>query len=204
VARGFNVLSPNYRGSTGFGMTFQETIKAQGWGGLEQDDIRTGALALIAAGLAEPGRIGITGLSYGGYSAWCAITRCPTEVFAAAAPVCGMTDLVIDYEMTRPDLRLLCHEYMGGSPAERPALYRERSPVHFVDNIRGRLLIVQGLRDPNVTPANTRVVCRALDAAGKPYELLTFEDEGHGIYKPKNRRVLHRRLADFFVEALAQ
>jgi dipeptidyl aminopeptidase/acylaminoacyl peptidase len=48
-----------------------------------------------------------------------------------------------------------------------------------------------------------RVVCRALDAAGKPYDLLTFEDEGHGIYKPKNRRVLHRRLADFFVEALA-
>jgi dipeptidyl aminopeptidase/acylaminoacyl peptidase len=93
---------------------------------------------------------------------------------------------------------------MGGSPAERPALYRERSPVHFVDNIRGRLLIVQGLRDPNVTPANMHVVCRALDAAGKPYELLTFEDEGHGIYKPKNRRILHRRLADFFADALAE
>jgi hypothetical protein len=82
---------------------------------------------------------------------------------------------------------------MGGSPAELPALYRERSPIHYVENIQGRLLIVQGLRDPNVTPANMRVVCRALDAAGKPYELLTFEDEGHGIYKPKNRRVLHRR-----------
>ena len=203
VARGFNVLAPNYRGSTGFGMAFQESIKAQGWGGLEQEDIRTGALALIAAGLAEPGRIGITGLSYGGYSSWCAITRYPTDVFAAAAPVCGMTDLVIDYEATRPDLRPMCHEYMGGSPADLPALYRERSPVHFVDNIQGRLLIVQGLRDPNVTPANMRVVCRALDAIGKPYELLTFEDEGHGIYKPKNRRILHHRLADFFAAALA-
>jgi dipeptidyl aminopeptidase/acylaminoacyl peptidase len=203
VARGFNVLAPNYRGSTGFGMAFQEAIKAQGWGGLEQEDIRTGALALLAAGLAEPGRIGITGLSYGGYSSWCAITRHPTELFAAAAPVCGMTDLVIDYEATRPDLRPMCHEYMGGSPAELPALYRERSPVHFVADIRGRLLIVQGLRDPNVTPENMRVVCRALDAAGKPYELLTFDDEGHGIYKPKNRRILHRRLADFFAGALA-
>ena len=202
VARGFNVLAPNYRGSTGFGMAFREAIKAQGWGGLEQEDIRTGALALLAAGLAEPGRIGITGLSYGGYSSWCAITRCPPEVIAAAAPVCGMTDLVIDYEATRPDLRPLCHEYMGGSPAERPAFYRERSPVHFVDNIRGRLLIVQGLRDPNVTPENMRVVCRALDAIGKAYELLTFEDEGHGIYKPKNRRILHHRLADFFAAAL--
>ncbi len=204
IARGFNVLAPNYRGSTGFGMAFQESIKAQGWGGLEQEDIRTGALALIAAGLAEPGRIGITGLSYGGYSSWCAITRYPTDVFAAAAPVCGMTDLVIDYETTRPDLRPMCHEMMGGSPTTRPALYRERSPIHFIQNIAGRLLIVQGMRDPNVTPENMRVVCRALDAAGKPYELLTFADEGHGIYKPKNRRVLHRRLADFFVAALAE
>jgi len=204
VARGFTVLWPNYRGSTGFGMAFRESIKAQGWGGLEQEDIRTGALALIAAGLAEPGRIGITGLSYGGYSAWCAITRYPPEVFAAAAPVCGMTDLVVDYEATRPDLRPLCCEYMGGTPAEVPAIYRERSPVHFVDNIRGRLLIVQGLRDPNVTPENMRVVCRALDAAGKPYELLTFEDEGHGIYKPENRHILYCRLAEFFAAALTQ
>ena len=203
VARGCNVLTPNYRGSTGFGMAFQESIKAQGWGGLEQEDIRTGAQALIAAGLAEPGRIGITGLSYGGYSSWCAITRYPRAVFAAAAPVCGMTDLVVDYETTRPDLRFLSHEYMGGSPTDLPELYRERSPIHFIDRIEGRLLIVQGLRDPNVTPANMRVVCRALDAAGKPYELLTFEDEGHGIYKPKNRRILYRRLADFFSEALA-
>jgi dipeptidyl aminopeptidase/acylaminoacyl peptidase len=115
-----------------------------------------------------------------------------------------MTDLVIDYETTRPDLRPLCHEMMGGSPTDLPDLYRERSPIHFIDRIEGRLLIVQGLRDPNVTPANMCVVCRALDAAGKPYELLTFDDEGHGIYKPKNRRLLYRRLADFFSEALAR
>jgi dipeptidyl aminopeptidase/acylaminoacyl peptidase len=204
VARGFTVLAPNYRGSTGFGMAFQELIKADGWGGREQEDIRTGALALIAEGLAEPGRVGITGLSYGGYSSWCAITRCPPEVIAAAAPVCGMTDLVVDYEGTRPDLRPMCDEYLGGPPSAFPALYRERSPVNFVDNIRGRLLIVQGLRDPNVTPANMRVVCHALDAAGKPYELLTFDDEGHGIYKPKNRRILYRRLAAFFTDALTR
>jgi dipeptidyl aminopeptidase/acylaminoacyl peptidase len=114
-----------------------------------------------------------------------------------------MTDLVIDYEMTRPDLRPFCEDMMGGSPSALPELYRERSPINFIGNIEGRLLIVQGLRDPNVTPENMRTACRALDALGKDYELLNFEDEGHGIYKPKNRLVLHCRLAAFFLDALA-
>jgi len=69
-------------------MAFQESIKAQA-GRPRAGGHPHGALALIAAGLAEPGRIGITGLSYGGYSSWCAITRYPTAVFAAAAPVCA-------------------------------------------------------------------------------------------------------------------
>ncbi|MGH6960940.1 MAG: alpha/beta hydrolase family protein [Dongiaceae bacterium] len=203
VAAGFNVLDPNYRGSTGFGLAFQESIKEQGWGSLEQDDIRTGAEALIAAGIAEPGRIGITGLSYGGYSSWWAITHCPPELIAAAAPICGMTDLVVDYEFTRPDLRYYSEEMLGGSPAAVPDRYRERSPINFVDRIAGRLLIIQGMRDPNVTPENMRVVCRALDAAGKRYELLAFDDEGHGIFKPKNRAILYRRLIAFVTEAFA-
>ena len=203
VSRGFNVLAPNYRGSTGFGLAFQDAIKEDGWGGREQEDIRTGIEALIRAGVAEPGRVGVTGTSYGGYSAWCMITRYPTGLVAAAAPICGMTDLVVDYNATRPDLRAYSEEMMGGTPEEIPARYRERSPVNFVENVRGRLLIVQGLRDPNVTPDNVRAVTRELDRLGKPYELLTFEDEGHGITRPKNLRVLFTRLANFFERAFA-
>ena len=138
VAQGFNVLAPNYRGSTGFGLAFQEAIKQDGWGGREQDDIRTGIEALIAAGIAAPGRVGVTGTSYGGYSSWCAITRWPPELVAAAAPICGMTDLVIDYETTRPDLRPYSAEMLGGRPDQVPERYRERSPIHFMGNIRGR------------------------------------------------------------------
>lgn len=201
VASGFAVLDPNYRGSTGFGRGFAEAIKVEGWGGIEQGDIRTGIEAVIAAGIASPGRIGITGVSYGGYSSWCAITRLPVELCAAAAPVCGMTDLVVDYETTRPELRIYSEEMMGGSPAEAPERYRERSPIHFVDRIRGRLLIVQGLKDPNVTPANMRAVEAALQRAGIAYELLAFDDEGHGIHKPANRAKLYRRLAEFFARA---
>lgn len=203
VAQGFHVLDPNYRGSTGFNLAYQEAIKEDGWGGREQEDIRAGIEALLAAGIAQPGKVGITGTSYGGYSAWWAITHFPPELVAAAAPICGMTDLVVDYETTRPDLRPLSEAMMGGSPAQAPERYRERSPLHVVDQIRGRLLIVQGLQDPNVTPENVRIVRQALGQAGVEYELLTFEDEGHGIARPKNQRVLYPRLAEFFRRAFA-
>ena len=204
VSRGFNVLTPNYRGSTGFGLWFQETIKEDGWGGREQEDIRYGIEALVRAGVAEPGRAGVTGTSYGGYSAWWAITHYPTDLVAAAAPICGMTDLVVDYHATRPDLRPYSEEMMGGSPEEVPDRYRERSPVNFVENIRGELLIVQGLRDPNVTPDNVHAVTKALGDHDIPYELLTFEDEGHGIARPENLKVLYPRLANFFERAFSR
>ena len=97
------MLQPNYRGSTGFGLRFQEAILKQGWGGAEQEDIASGIAFLIGKGIAEKGRVAVTGTSYGGYSAWWAITHYPPELVAAAAPICGMTDLVIDYETTRPD-----------------------------------------------------------------------------------------------------
>ncbi len=201
ASRGFDVLAPNYRGSTGFGLAFQESIKEDGWGGREQEDVRTGIEALIEAGVAITGRVGVTGTSYGGYSAWWAITHYPPDLVAAAAPICGMTDLTVDYYATRPDLRPYSEEMMGGTPDEVPERYQERSPVNFVEDIRGGLLIVQGLKDPNVTPENVRVVTQALERAGISYELLTFEDEGHGISRPENLKVLYPRLADFFERA---
>ncbi len=203
LRRGFNVFQPNYRGSTGFSLRFQHAIEKEGWGGAEQEDIRSGIQALIERGIATAGRIGVTGVSYGGYSSWWAITHFPPELVAAAAPVCGMTDLVVDYETTRPDLRPYSEQMMGGSPSQAPERYRERSPIHAVANIKGKLLIVQGMRDPNVTPQNVVAVRRALDAAGIGYQLLTFEDEGHGIRKRANNRILFRRLADFFEAAFA-
>jgi dipeptidyl aminopeptidase/acylaminoacyl peptidase len=203
VSQGFHVLAPNYRGSTGFGLAFQEAIKQDGWGGREQDDIRTGIAALIAAGIAEAGKVAVTGTSYGGYSSWCAITRCPPELVAAAAPICGMTDLVIDYETTRPDLRPYSAAMLGGRPDQVPERYHQRSPINFVQSIKGRLLIVQGLRDPNVTPENVRAVSQALQQARVEYQTLVFEDEGHGISRPKNQKLLFERLAQFFAEAFA-
>jgi len=201
VSQGFNVLDPNYRGSTGFSRAFQEAIKEDGWGGREQDDIRTGIEALIAAGIAKIGKVGITGTSYGGYSSWCAITRFTPEILAASAPICGMTDLVVDYQTTRPDLRPYSEEMIGGSPDQVPERYYKASPINFVSNIKGRLLIVQGLQDPNVTPSNVQVVKEKLDQSGIEHQVLAFDDEGHGIGRPKNQKTLCLRLVEFFGEA---
>jgi len=201
AAQGFNVLDVNYRGSTGYGLKFRELIKEDGWGGREQADIAAGAEALIRAGLAQPGKVGVTGTSYGGYSSWFLITHTLPEVIAAAAPICGMTDLVVDYETTRPDLRPYTEEMMGGRPDQIPGIFYERSPVNFVQNIHGKLLIIQGAQDPNVTPENVRQVRQKLDEHAIPYETLIFEDEGHGIHKPANQAVLYARIAEFFDQA---
>lgn len=90
---------------------------------------------------------------------------------------------------------------MGGSPSEISQKYFDRSPINFVANIQGDLLIVQGGRDPNVTPENVLVVRNALDKAGIPYDILNFEDEGHGISRPKNQRILNLKILDFFDRA---
>lgn len=199
---GYNVLDPNYRGSTGYGVNFRELIKKDGWGGLDKDDIRTGIEHMIENGIAFPNKVGIYGTSYGGYLSWIAITQFPPDIIAAAVPICGMTDLVVDYETTRPDLRPYSEEMLGGSPKEVPERYQERSPINYIQNVRGKLLIVQGLRDPNVTKANVGEVVKRLESNRIQYEKLVFDDEGHGIVREKNVKTLLTRLAQFFDSSL--
>lgn len=201
VSRGFNVLAPNYRGSTGYGVEFEDLIRVDGWGGDEQGDIWAGIEDLIERGITEKGKIGITGTSYGGYSSWYAITKAP-DLVSVSVPICGMTDLVVDYETTRPDLRPYSEQMLGGSPEEVPERYYERSPINFIQQIKGKLMIVQGAQDPNVTPKNAEEVIKRLRKEGIEYKKLIFEDEGHGIVKTKNQKVLFRKMADFFEEAL--
>ena len=196
VHRGFNVLDPNYRGSTGYGVPFREKIKDDGWGGREQADIAYGVQSLITNGKVNKGNVAITGTSYGGYSAWCAITKYP-DVFDVSIPVCGMTDLIVDYETTWPDLRPYSEEMMGGKPQDVPEKYYNGSPINFINKIKGKLLIIQGANDPNVTPANVTVVEEALHNAEVEYETVVYSDEGHGIIKKPNRKKKFEDIADF-------
>ncbi|MBN1328637.1 MAG: S9 family peptidase [Candidatus Heimdallarchaeota archaeon] len=200
--KGFLVLDPNYRGSTGYGYEFEDAIRKNGWGSDEQNDILAGIEALIDEGLATKNKIGITGTSYGGYSSYFAITKTSKELVAASAPICGMTDLVVDYETTRPDLRPYSEQMLGGKPDEVPDIYFQRSPINFVKNIQGSLLIIQGEQDPNVTPRNVEELRKRLDENTIEYEVLVFDDEGHGIIKNKNQKILYKRIAEFFEKAL--
>jgi len=203
VQAGYNVLDPNYRGSTGFGMAWREAVKTDGWGGREQDDIRAGIEALIADGHAVPGRIAVAGNSYGGFSSWVAITRF-ADLVAAAIPMCGMYRLDIDYHETEmPHGRAYSEEMMGGTPEQFPEKYANASPGNFIDRIRGHLLIVHGLADSNVGPENTPTAVRELTAAGIPHEVLLFENEGHGIGRRSNLQVYLDRSLAFLERAFA-
>ncbi|MFZ2098117.1 MAG: prolyl oligopeptidase family serine peptidase, partial [Anaerolineales bacterium] len=106
-----------------------------------------------------------------------------------------------DYNTTRPDLRPLSEEMMGGKPEQVPERYFERSPINFVHDVRGKLFIIQGALDPNVSPENVRQVRQQLAQHAIPYDLLVYDDEGHGIGKPANQEDLYPRIADFFESA---
>ena len=113
-----------------------------------------------------------------------------------------MYDLAVDYEATgMPHGRAFSEEMMGGTPAQQPERYANASPKNFIHQMRGRVMIVHGLRDTNVSPRNTEAAVRDFDAAGIPYELLTFDNEGHGIYRASNREALYRRMAEFLEAA---
>ncbi len=201
VQAGFTVLDPNYRGSTGFGCAWREAVKADGWGGREQADIRAGIEACVAEGIAVKGKIAVAGNSYGGFSSWFAITR-HAGLVNAAIPMCGMYRLDIDYHATEmPHGREYSKEMMGGTPDEFPEKYANASPGNFIQNIRGQVMIVHGLADSKVGPENTHVAVRELTAAGIPHEVLLFGDEGHGIFRRSNVETYLTRSVAFLERA---
>jgi dienelactone hydrolase len=204
VQSGYAVLDPNYRGSTGFGMAYRESIKEDGWGGREQADIRAGIEFLVGKGLAEKGRIAVVGNSYGGFSSWVAITRF-ADLVNAAIPMCGMYRLDIDYNETEmPHGRAYSEEMMGGRPDEVPEKYAGASPGNFIDQIRGHVLIVHGLADSNVGPENSHAAIRELTAAGIPHQSLLFDNEGHGVARTSNLKTYLETSLRFLETAFAK
>ena len=104
----------------------------------------------------------------------------------------------------RPDLHPYREEMMGGRPDQVPQRYHEQSPIHYMQDITGKLLIVQGAIDPHVSPENVRQVRDALEEHVIPYTLQVFKNEGHGVGKPANQEQLYPQLADFFEQAFGE
>lgn len=91
---------------------------------------------------------------------------------------------------------------IGGSPDQVPEKYASRSPIRHLERIEGSVLIVQGALDPNVAPAQMEAAMTKMREHGIPFEVLVFEDEGHGILKQTNQERLYPIIADFFDQSL--
>jgi dipeptidyl aminopeptidase/acylaminoacyl peptidase len=195
VNAGFVVLEPNPRGSTGYGKKWREGNRRD-WGGKDLEDIARGAAWLGDQTFADPARIGVYGVSYGGYLTLMSLAL-RADRFAAGVSVVGVVSWKTMVETTRGDLR----EYLLrelGDPAKDADLYRERSPLTHASKIRSPLLVLQGDNDPRVPRSEAEQVVKALRDGGKPHEYHVYPAEGHGFRLTENRIDALRRALDWF------
>jgi prolyl oligopeptidase len=184
ASRGYFVIAPNPRGSTGYGRAFEEANRRDLGGGDLQDYV-AGARFLVATGYVDASRIGITGTSYGGFMTIMALGRAP-EVFAAGVEVCGITNWFSMYERGSPALRAY---QMGliGDPVKDRAIYEASSPLTYLHQVRGSLLALQGENDPRVPKNEAEQVVATLQRFGRTVDAKYYPDEGHGFSKRENQ-----------------
>jgi dipeptidyl aminopeptidase/acylaminoacyl peptidase len=179
TSRGFGVVDVNYRGSTGFGRAYREKLKGT-WGIVDTEDCVNAARFLAETGEADARRLAIRGGSAGGYATLCALVF--HDEFAAGASYYG----VADAEALARDTHKFEARYLDGLIGpypERADLYRERSPIHFVEKLTSPVILFQGLEDEIVPPNQAETMVAAMAANGIPHAYLAFEGEQHGFRK---------------------
>jgi dipeptidyl aminopeptidase/acylaminoacyl peptidase len=192
TSRGIGIIDVNYGGSSGYGRAYRERLRGQ-WGVVDVADVMTAALALAEAGEADGKRLGIRGGSAGGWTALAAVTSgiAMAEggprggVFAAAASYFGVSDLR-GFAAQTHDFESRYLDGLIGPLPECEALYAERAPVGHVNGATCPVLLLQGLDDPVVPPAQAESIAADLAAHGIPYAYITFEGESHGFRKAEN------------------
>jgi len=178
VSRGYAVLMPNPRGSTGRGRAFLEAVIGDMGGEDARDDL-AGVDALIERGDADPERIGVTGGSYGGYmSCWLPVVD---QRFKAAVAISPVTDYYSQH--WNSNIGAWDSWFLGGRPEDGAEQYRERSPVFFADRVRTPTLLTAGTEDRCTPPGQAMEFYRALQARGVPVEVAIYPGEGHGVRK---------------------
>jgi dipeptidyl aminopeptidase/acylaminoacyl peptidase len=201
ASRGFAVFQPNYRGSTGYGREHERQGYGQ-WGRLMQDDLVDGVRWLVAQGIANPTRVGIYGIGYGGYAALLAAAKSP-DLFRAAASYGAVTDLVdllespVHYRTS--DLN---NPVEGKLPGDRAAL-AAISPARLGAEIRVPVLVAHGLADPVVDAEQSRAMVDAIEGAGRKVESVFYRRELHELVDEANRVDFHEKLAAFFARHLS-
>lgn len=202
--RGYAVLMPNFRGSTGYGKKFLDAGNRE-WGAKMQDDITWGVKYLIADGIADPKRVGILGGSYGGYATLAGVAFTP-DVYAAAVDIVGPSNLITLLNAIPPygeSIRTMFYQRMGDPRTpEGKVLLMERSPLNSADKIKTPLLVAQGANDPRVNRREAEQIVVALRDRGFPVEYLLAPDEGHGFARPVNNMALFMESEKFLAQHL--
>lgn len=176
---GFVVLMPNYRGSTGYGKAWEDALVGDP-GRPELVDIRAGRDLLVAEGVADPDRCVLTGASWGGYLTLLGLGTQP-DAWAAGVAAVPVADYPTAYADEAPVLQEFDRSLFGGTPEELPELYRERSPLTYVDAVRAPVLVITGRNDTRCPKRQVDNYVAALEARGVPHVYDVFE-AGHGSY----------------------
>lgn len=187
TSRGFAVFDINYRGSTGFGRKFREKLKG-GWGKTDVEDCIAAAQYLVAIDKADKNRLIIRGSSAGGYTTLSALTF--SDTFKAGASYYGISDIKALAEDCHKFESHYVQSLLGPLP-EQEALYFERSPLHFPDQLSCPVIFFQGAKDHVVPRNQARKMVGVLKEKQLPVAYVEFEQEAHGF-----------RLTDNIIQAL--
>jgi dipeptidyl aminopeptidase/acylaminoacyl peptidase len=184
TSRGFAVVDVDYGGSTGFGRAYRQQLDGQ-WGIVDVDDCVAAARQLAERGEVDPRRLAIRGASAGGWTTLCTLTF--RDDFAAGASYFG----VADAEALARDTHKFESRYLDrliGPWPDAAELYRRRSPIHFTDRLSCPVILLQGLEDEVVPPAQAEAMAAALDAKRIPYAYVAFPGEQHGFRRAEHIR----------------
>jgi dipeptidyl aminopeptidase/acylaminoacyl peptidase len=202
--RGYAVLQPNFRASTGYGKKFLNAGNGE-WGRKMQDDITWGVKSLVASGVVDPKRVGISGGSYGGYATLAGVAFTPT-LYAAAVAYVAPSNLITLLDAIPPYWeagRKQMYTRMGDpTTPQGKALLTAESPLTQAKAIVTPLLVVQGKNDPRVNVRESDQIVAAVRDNGKPVKYLVAPDEGHGFARPINTLAYVTAMEDFFAQYL--
>jgi len=193
--RGFLVVIPNVRGSTGFGRRYA-SLDDGDWGGAHIRDIVTLAAAARRFDFVDPGRLYIAGDSFGGFSVMSLITQYP-GVFQAAVDFFGFTELATFIDSWPRYLQRHLSSALGFDPRLNPFHNWLLSPIYHVERIRIPLQIHQGANDSRVPREQSDWLVRRLRQLGREVEYFVYPDEGHGFTRLKDERTAYQRMVAF-------
>ena len=197
TSRGFAVVDVNYRGSSGFGRAYRNSLRLA-WGVKDVEDCIGAARYLADQGLADPQRIAISGSSAGGYTVLSALAF--HDCFRAGAVYYGISELASAMTDTHKFEARYGDRLLGPWP-EAAAVYRARSPLYAAEHIRCPVIFFQGLRDRVVPPDQTERMVKALRARGQTVSYIAFPDEGHRFRRADSLRQALEAELSFYANA---